>query len=737
MGPSPETPASHALEVWAGMECTINRVGAVQRDQLALSGHYDRDGDLELIASLGVRTVRYPILWERIERREPGGRPWEWTDTQMQRLRELGLDPIVGLMHHGSGPMDTDLLDPRFPGRLATFAREVASRYPWVTRFTPINEPLTTARFSALYGIWHPHARDDRRFLRAVLNQVRATRLAMAAIRQVTPDAKLVQTEDLGHAHARPALADQARFENDRRWLTFDLLEGRVTDAHPLRGYIRWAGVEDDELADAVGDGCPPDLLGINHYVTSERWLDERLESYPPHTHGGNPWRRYADVEAVRACPDEVRGPAALLVDAWRRYRRPLAVTEAHLGCTREQQLRWLRDLWEAAHEARHHGADVRAVTAWAAFGTHDWSSLLTELRGDYEPGLFDTRGPRPRPTALASMTRALATTGRCDHPALAAPGWWHSSRRRMQSGGESSRPRPILVTGARGSLGAALTRAAADRGLPCRGLAHAELDICDSAAVARVLDEIRPWAVVNAAGYVRVDDAERDAAACRRLNVQGAVTLARCCTARGIALATISSDLVFDGAKGVPYVETDQPAPLGVYGASKAEAEARVLAAAPHALVVRTAWFFGPWDRWNFLTSALGRIAAGLPAAIADDLVVSPTYLPHLADALLDLVIDDDRGVRHLANDGSDTVAAIVRRAAEGAGLDPSLVEGCPHSELGLAARRPAASPLASERGRIMPSLDRALGDYLASRAWLREGAAALAGQGAAVLLD
>jgi dTDP-4-dehydrorhamnose reductase len=99
--------------------------------------------------------------------------------------------------------------------------------------------------------------------------------------------------------------------------------------------------------------------------------------------------------------------------------------------------------------------------------------------------------------------------------------------------------------------------------------------------------------------------------------------------------------------------------------------------------------------------------------------------------------VIDDERGVWHLANDGSHTIADVVRRAAEGAGLDASLVLGCAHTELGLTARRPAAVPLASERGRIMPSLDHALERYLGSRAWLRDGAAALAGRGAISFLD
>ena len=78
------------LEVWAGFECTLNRVGDVQHDQLALTGHYERgDADLEALAVLGVRTVRYPILWERIEGGLPDGAAWEWTDARMERMRAL------------------------------------------------------------------------------------------------------------------------------------------------------------------------------------------------------------------------------------------------------------------------------------------------------------------------------------------------------------------------------------------------------------------------------------------------------------------------------------------------------------------------------------------------------------------------------------------------------------------------------------------------------------------------
>src|SRR5436305_17614 len=118
----------------------------------------------------------------------------------------------------------TNLLDDDFPQLLADYARAVAQRYPHVDAWTPVNEPLTTARFSALYGHWYPHRADDESFVRALLVQMRATILAMRAIREVNPDAMLVQTEDLGYTTSSPSLSYQADFENNRRWLSFDLL---------------------------------------------------------------------------------------------------------------------------------------------------------------------------------------------------------------------------------------------------------------------------------------------------------------------------------------------------------------------------------------------------------------------------------------------------------------------------------------------------------------------------------
>jgi dTDP-4-dehydrorhamnose reductase len=722
------------LQLWAGFECTLNRVGDVQHDQLALTGHYQRLDDLDRLAALGIRTVRYPILWERVEAHRADGAPFAWHDAVMARLRTLGIEPIVGLVHHGSGPFGTSLLDPGFAEGLATFAREVAERYPWVTRYTPVNEPLTTARFSALYGAWYPHLRDDAAFLRATLNQARAIRLAMAAISTVQPAAQLVQTEDLGRTHSTPALSYQAEFENERRWLTFDLLLGRVGPAHAMGEYARWCGVGDAEIADAMGEGCPPSIIGINHYATSERYIDERIDRYPPHTQGGNHRHRYADVEAVRVLESGAAGPRAMLLDAWERYRLPVAVTEAHLGCTREQQLRWLAEVWEAARDARALGADVRAVTAWAVLGTRDWNSLVTRLEGHYEPGLFDVRAPAPRPTALARLAHSLATTGGATHPTLGAPGWWRCADRVLyreydddlrgepaSSDHGAAAGRPILIAGASGTLGRAVARVCAARGLACRALSRHELDVMDRGAVERLVAEHDAWAVINAAGYVRVDDAERDPVACRQLNALAAERLARACGKLRVPLVAFSSDLVFDGAKDAPYVESDRVAPLSVYGRSKVECEARVLSAHPGALVVRTAAFFGPWDDWNFVTRSLASLALGVPVDAADDLVVSPTYVPDLVHGTLDLLIDGEHGIWHLANDGECSWAELARMAARAADLDETWIRPRPHSELGLAARRPRRVPLRSERGWLMPPLEHALAAYAHDRPWLR----------------
>jgi dTDP-4-dehydrorhamnose reductase len=707
------------LELWAGPECTFNRVGDRYKDQLALSGFAQRLEDLDRLASLGIRSMRFPMVWERtLLEGTRSDYDWSWVDARLERLRSLGVAPIAGLLHHGSGPKWTNLLDPAFPELLAGYATAVAERYPHIDAYTPVNEPLTTARFSGLYGTWYPHGRDDVSFVRALLNQVRATVLAMRAVRKVNPRAQLVQTEDLGIASGTDSLAYQVEFENARRWLAFDLLCGRVDPSHFLWNYLRKWGASEEELRELQEAPCPPDIIGINSYLTSERHLDERIGLYAPELVGGNGRDSYADIETARVGGAIVSSFAARLRETGERYALPMAITEVHLGCSREEQLRWLHQAWRAAQTVRAEGYDVRAITCWAAFGSFDWNSLVTRDEGHYEPGLWDVRSTPPRATALATLARELGHGQAPSHPVLDGPGWWQREQRLKYPphGAVEALPvsgRPLLITGATGTLGQAFARICQVRGLAHHLLRRADMDLADAASVEAALERWQPWAVINTAGYVRVDDAQTDARNWRE-NVVGPELLAQACARHGARLVTFSSDLVFDGFKGAPYVESDPAAPLNAYGRSKREAELRVLARASDALVIRTAAFFGPWDRHNFVTQALDTLRRGEPWRAAADQRVSPTYVPNLVQATLDLLIDGETGLWHLANRGAVSWADFACLAAEVAGLETRLVLAVPGASLGQPAPRPAYGVLGSERGLILPTLDQGLVRYL-----------------------
>jgi dTDP-4-dehydrorhamnose reductase len=717
------------LELWGGYECTVNRVGDRFFDQTIRSGHQHRIEDLALFAELGMTSLRYPALWERISPHVPDERDFAWTDERLAELRRLGINPIVGLTHHGSGPAYTNMLSNSFAPGLGIHARAVAERYPWVRDWTPVNEPLTTARFSCLYGFWYPHTRDEDACWLALLNEIDATRFAMREIRRVNPAARLVQTEDLGHAHSTRELAAQAQFENDRRWLTWDLLAGSVVPGHPLWERLASRGFA-DRLKAIADDPCPANVIGINHYLSSERFLDHRMDRHPGVPPAADADVPCVNVDALRNVAEGPIGPEALLREAWARYEgATLAITEAHNGCTREEQMRWFERVWRAAERVRAEGAPVEAVTAWSLLGAYDWNKLVTTDAGHYECGVYDLRGGTPRPTAMAHLLKALAAGEPAPHAELLAmPGWWE---RRDRFNGTPTRTgrkapatigyaapdiaaRPVLITGRTGSLGKMLASACKLRGLPHVMTDRSTLSIDDAAAIEAAFERIEPSAVVNAAGVACVERGEADPNACLRANAVGAELLAAACARRGIPFVTFSSDQVFDGAKGAAYAESDRTNPLNAYGRSKADAERRVLAAHDNALVVRTAAFFSPHDRHNFAAKLLTALRHGQSFAVGRE-HVSPTYLPDMAHAVLDLLVDGEAGHWHLANRDRLTWAEFGRRLAEAADLDASLVRPVSAAELGLMARRPADASLVSERGQMLGGIDAAIERFVA----------------------
>lgn len=701
------------LEMWGGVECTVVRVGDEYRDQSEETGHSYRRGDIDLIADLGVTTIRYPILWETIAPDSLDDLDFSWTDERLAMLRERGITIIGGLLHHGSGPRYTDLIDPDFPQKLAQYAAKVAARYPWIKMWTPVNEPLTTARFSALYGHWYPHTKDYSLFLRALVNECKGTLEAMRAIRKVIPDAQLLQTEDMGKCYSTAPLRYQANFENERRWLSLDLQCGMIDHKHKMHRMLLGAGIGWEEIEAFAEGEAKPDIIGINHYLTSERFLDHRTDLYPGHEVGGNGRDTYVDAEAVRVkrCDGDT-GFAPRLREVWKRYRLPLAITEVHHGCHRDEQLRWFVEVWKTAELLREEGLDLRAVTIWSMFGNVDWRFLLTQKNGFYDTGAFDVRGGTPRPTIVAKAAKALAHREEFDHPVLDSPGWWRRPPRLypwngrclpMEWGG-----RKLLITGATGTLGNAFARVCEGRALPFCLTTREELDICDEGSIRAAIAHHKPWAVINTAGFVRVADAEQEREACLKWNAEGPAKLAAICSETGIQLVTFSSDLVFDGQLGRPYCEEDPVAPGNVYGLSKAKAEKHVLAALDGALVIRTSAFFGPWDKYNFAWNTLEALARGEAVRAGRNTSVSPTYVPDLCHATLDLLIDGEKGIWHLANQGKLSWYEFATQVAEGAGFDPSLVlpieDAC------------ANTALTSSRGIMLRPIEQAIEDYLGS---------------------
>jgi dTDP-4-dehydrorhamnose reductase len=694
-------------EIWGGVECTVNRVGNSWFSQLTRTGHAYREDDLERVASLGLKTLRFPVLWELHEPMAGAPIDWRLTDRRLAQAKALGITPIAGLLHHGSGPAYTELLSTGFAQGLADFAHQVAQRYPWLEWYTPINEPLTTARFSGLYGLWYPHARSDTAFARALVHQCQAIVLCMQAIRRVNPSAKLLQTEDLGKTYSTPHMKYQARFENQRRWLTWDLLSGHVDARHPLRSYLLRTGISNLELEWFQENRCPPDMIGINHYVTSDRFLDEQAWKYPPACQGGNAREVYADVEAVRVLKRARASWDRVIRETARRYHLPLALTEVHLGCTREEQLRWLLEAWDAARRADARGCRVHAVTAWALFGSVDWNTLLTRATDHYEAGAFDVSLRVPRETALGKLIRYLIS-GRDDaYNALGRVGWWRRKNRLLYVDEKSPQtarssalphrasarwasPRPLLITGGSGILGQAFAVACEARGIECRSMSRADLNIGDVNAATAVVRDCNPWAVVNAAG-----------ASPRHL-----VSILK---DSKVPLLTFSSAHVFDGRQGSPYRESSRVAPLDDLGRAQAAAEQVVMQAQSGALVIRLGRCFAPGvGSGGWLEEALDLLRDGKPCYAAADVVESPTYVPDAVDASLNLLIDGESGIWNLANRGSASEADLIERCA-------ALLKLNTESLKRTAQRSQPAGParylvLESERGMPLPTLESAI---------------------------
>ncbi len=281
-----------------------------------------------------------------------------------------------------------------------------------------------------------------------------------------------------------------------------------------------------------------------------------------------------------------------------------------------------------------------------------------------------------------------------------------------------------IALIGGAGQLGSALRAALAGRAVAAPS--HAELPFEDRAALEAFLDRTAPEVLINCSAFHNVDACERDPRPAFALNALAVDAAAAACARRGIAFTTVSSDYVFDGTLGRAYREDDAPNPLTAYGASKLAGELLLRRHGERHHIIRTSGVFGTIGGsskgYTLIDKVLAQAERGEPTTMVADMVFSPSFAPHVARALRDIVDRRAYGTHHVTNAGATSWYDFVEAAFAKAGLGGAPLAPITYAAFGNPTKRPMCSPLenttfAAAGIAPLPSWDAALDDYLAAR--------------------
>ncbi|WP_426518904.1 family 1 glycosylhydrolase [Diaminobutyricibacter sp. McL0618] len=336
-------------------------------DEYELTGHYRQwQQDLMLAVSVGASAIRYGFPWYRVES-SPGVFDWTWTDQVVAEAERIGLDLIVDLVHYGTPTwLEGSFTDPRYPDAVATWAEAVASRYRGrFSSITPLNEPLVTASFVGLRGIWPPHETGQSGWARVVVSVAEGIQRSIAAIRRVAPEMDVVHVEAT-HVWtiAGQALEDEHRLLEAKNWLPTDLVLGRVDHSHPLHGWLVERGIDIERLSHLVAAGEVPDVIGLNYYP--------ELSARELNTVGG-------DVVGVTF--DAGGAGLEVLIRAFHeRYGLPILVSETAVEGDDDHRIRWLDVAVALIARLRTEGVPIVGLVWWPLFDFVDWSWATGDL---------------------------------------------------------------------------------------------------------------------------------------------------------------------------------------------------------------------------------------------------------------------------------------------------------------------------------------------------------------------
>lgn len=375
-------------------------------DEYELTGHYRAwRSDLALFDELALRAVRYGIPWHRIQP-SPKTWNWQWAERPLERLLELGIEPIVDLVHYGlPGWIDRAYLHPDFDRYMAEYAFRVAERFRGSIRwYTPLNEPRITAWYCGKLGFWPPFARGWRGFAQIAMQIARGTVRTVSAVRQV--DASIVflhvDATDV-YESSHETTRHEARLRERLVFLPLDLVTGKVTPAHPLCAWLRAQGVSESELEALSAHAVDLDVVGVNMYPLFSRKVLSRSK------HGLRARMPYATAEVLER----------IVRRYWQRYRRPIVISEtASEGSVRRRRA-WLDDSVHAVKRLRARGIPVLGYTWWPLFALVTWAYRQGDKSLDEylkQMGLYDLKPVNGRlvrvPTPLVQAYRALAMAG-------------------------------------------------------------------------------------------------------------------------------------------------------------------------------------------------------------------------------------------------------------------------------------------------------------------------------------
>jgi beta-glucosidase/6-phospho-beta-glucosidase/beta-galactosidase len=373
-------------------------------DILETTKHLERwKSDLILLHESGIRALRYPAPWHRIEP-SPGVYDFSWLDGPLCWMRDNGLDPILDPLHHTSFPewLEEGFANPEFPNIYARFLALLAERYPWVRDWTVFNEPLPTTVFCSQAGLWYPHQTGDDSFVAMTINVARAICQGTHVIAERIPDARFVYIDTCEHHSARDARTESAaRFFNERRYLIHELVLGRVDTTHSMYSYLRRHGASDSDLEWLCDNPGRIDLLGLDYYPHSElEW------SSSPASNGGN----------LRNRPTtDPRGFAAVAGDYIERFERPIFLGETNIRGYVTDRITWLRYMEEQAEQLAAEGTPLEAFCWFPSIDSTDWCNLCTKCTHSVDPqGIWWLDGERwDRHESELSHTYRMLAQGR------------------------------------------------------------------------------------------------------------------------------------------------------------------------------------------------------------------------------------------------------------------------------------------------------------------------------------